>query len=311
MKIYRVTLTLRSPSGSAWQADTVFGHLCWLLKWREGKAALDSWLERYRNNDPPFLLSDGFPGDLLPRPVPPPETQKPPSKQEGMKASDERKHLKTIEWLTLPEFEQVRAGNRFLPTLEGDAARQNLTLPQVTFKNQISRLTGTTGEEGQLYPFVAQVCWETVTLYVRIADEKTKATLHSLFDDLTATGYGKRKSVGYGEIKEWKWELFAGFPAVNAANAFVSLSHFVPAAKDPVDGQWRINIKYGKLGGELVAAGNPFKRPLVMLTPGSWFQTEQPEKEWYGRMVIKDIKPDHPYDIVQYGLAFAVPMKAI
>ncbi len=333
MKTYRVTLTLRAPAASAWQADTIFGHLCWLLTWRYGEAAFKQWLELYQQQTPPLLLSDGFPGELLPRPVPPPPPDKEEHKAEGMKNADARKKLKGIEWLTLAEFDAIRQGQPFAASAEGDKIREQLGLPRVTFKNQISRLTGTTGEEGNLYPFVEEVFWKPleqsetltfqnkITIYLRIADQdfpvadsdgKTKilsmeTLVRQLFDDLVATGYGKRKSVGYGEIEQCEWLSFnCGFAPIADANAFVSLSHFVPAKDDPREGQWRVNVKYGKLGGEF-ALPNPFKHPLIMLMPGSWFATLTPDKAWYGRLV-PDIVHDRP-DIVQYGYAFALPMK--
>jgi CRISPR-associated protein Csm4 len=311
---YRLTLELRAPSGSSWQADTIFGHLCWLLYWRHGKTRLDEWRERYRADDPPFILSDGFPGPLLPRPLPLPDTDRPKSKQEGLAKTFQLKQQKQIAWLMPTEFEQVRSGQPLETTEKGDAARKHFREWQespVTFKNQISRLTGTTGEEGQLYPFVEQARWKKVTIYVRIAEGELE-TVTDLFAAFQAEGYGKRKSIGYGEIVDCKgWDAeFTGFNSFDGANAFVSLSHFVPAPTDPTNGQWKINVKYGKLGGEWATAANPFKHPLLMLTPGSWFRTEQPIKDWYGR-IVENISPQYPGEVVQYGLAFAVPMRVI
>lgn len=301
MQNYRVSLKLRSASGSAWYADTIFGHLCWQMVWRYGETRLHEWLARYQVGEPPLLLSDGFPGDLLPRPLLLPSVgELAGSKQEGVRLAQSRKKLKKIEWLTRDEFERVRAGETF--RLLGEGQKQ-VASPTVTFKNQISRLTGTTGEEGQLYSFVGHP-WETVTIYLRIADGELDTT-RQLFDDLRATGYGKRKSVGYGEIESYKWQEFDGFKQIEGVNAFVSLSHFVPAQNDPIDGRWKINVKYGKLGGEW-ATTKPFKRPLVMLEPGSWFRTDM-QRDWYGRLV-SGVSADRP-EVVQYGLAFAVPMR--
>jgi len=307
VQTYRVTLKLRSASGSVWQADTLFGHLCWLMVWHKdfGEAKLQEWLARYRSGDPPLVLSDGFPGQLLPRPVPVFDRSRPEiSKKEGLREAEQRKPLKKIAWLTEKEFETVRSGQNFTQTTEGEEARGALKSERVNFKNQISRLTGTTGEEGQLYPFVEHP-WETVTIYLRVAEDETE-TVRQLFETMQALGYGKRKTVGYGEIETLDWYSFDGFKPVDGTNVFVSFSHFVPARNDPTEGQWKAKVKYGKLGGEWAVAANPFKKPLIMLEPGSWFYTDTP-KEWYGRLVSR-ISPAHP-EVVQYGLAFAVPMR--
>jgi len=270
-----------------------------------GETKLQEWLARYQSGDPPLVLSDGLPGRLLPRPVPVFDRSRPKiSKEEGLGEAEQRKPLKKIAWLTEQEFETVRLGQNFTRTTEGDEAREALKVKRVNFKNQISRLTGTTGEEGQLYPFV-EYLWETVTIYLRVADDEVE-TVRQLFETMQALGYGKRKTIGYGEIESLDWHVFNGFEPIDGANAFVSLSHFVPARTDPHEGQWKVNVKYGKLGGEWAATDNPFKKPLIMLEPGSWFHTDTP-KDWYGRLVsgISLARPE----VVQYGLAFAVPMK--
>jgi len=73
MKTYRVRLGLDSASLSAWQSDTIFGHLCWTVRYEEGEEALGEFLAPFLAGEPPLVLSNGFPGDLLPRPVLPPQ----------------------------------------------------------------------------------------------------------------------------------------------------------------------------------------------------------------------------------------------
>src|SRR5436309_4450718 len=76
METYQVRLALRAATGTPWQADTLFGHLCWQLRYQEGAQAVEDFLELYRLGEPPLVLSDGFPGspELLPRPLLPPMT---------------------------------------------------------------------------------------------------------------------------------------------------------------------------------------------------------------------------------------------
>jgi len=82
----------------------------------------------------------------------------------------------------------------------------------------------------------------------------------------------------------------------------------VPAPGDPDRGHYRTLVKYGKLGEEYASSGrlSPFKFPILMLRAGSTFYTSEP-REVYGQMV----KGVHPEDesIVQYGYAFALPVK--
>lgn len=300
MHWYKAKLVTESWLASAWQADTIWGHLCWGLRHMEGEKALLQFIESYEQGTPPLLLSNGFPDDLLPRPVlPEPDIDKSLSLKEQRQKFRDRKEAKGIRWLTEKEFTRALAGEQFIPSDKRDTE-----IRLVTLKNQINRLTGTTGAEGQLFNFT-QYRWQSVAIYLKVADTFV-AKAKELFHYLAQAGYGKRKSVGYGQIRLERFEPFPGFPAPANPNGFLSLSDFVPSAKDPVSGYWSILVKYGKLGEELAVAGNPFKKPLVMFMAGSCFY-DLPIREYYGRLV-RGLSPAHD-GVVQYGLALPIPMK--
>lgn len=114
-----------------------------------------------------------------------------------LRQATHRKKLKDLNWLTPEEFDRVRAGEVFRLSTSDEKLVSD---PRVIFKNQIGRSTGTTGDEGQLYPFIEHL-WQTVTIYVRI-DGNEVEIVRQLFDDMKSMGYGKDKSSGYGEIAE-------------------------------------------------------------------------------------------------------------
>lgn len=87
----------------------------------------------------------------------------------------------------------------------------------------------------------------------------------------------------------------------------MSLSSFCPDETDPTEGLYKTFVKYGKLGEEFTFCGNPFKKPLLMIKPGSAFKTDGKPKEYYGRMVDK-IAPAKESEVIQYAFAFAVPV---
>lgn len=310
MKLYRSTIVLRSASASLWQADTIFGHLCWHLAWRDGKKSLDNLLELSRQGSPPILLSDGFPADYLPQPILPRGSPQRPSKAERIRLQREFKHASQSEWLTLAEFNRTRQGETVTSQLrEADVEQAISSRP--TSKNQIDRSTNTAGgASGELYDFVETLLPE-VSIYWRIEGEEWKKVVEEFLDDLKASGYGKRKSVGYGQIESFTLDEFDGFDETPPqANGFISLSRFVPAPKDPTHGYWDIAVKYGKLGEEKAVSGQPFKRPLIQLECGSCFFDEvKPDwvNRWYGQLV-GGIAPQHP-EVKQYGFAFLVPMR--
>ncbi|MFW0861811.1 MAG: type III-A CRISPR-associated RAMP protein Csm4 [Dethiobacter sp.] len=305
MKLYKVTYKLRSATASSWHADTIFGHLCWALRYHEGEDSLKDFLQEYEEGRPPLIVSNGFPLDYLPRPIMTPLPFKPADKIERQfEDFKQRKMAGKGEYLTLEEFNRALNGEPVLPKEENILKRkEQISSPRTTLKNQINRLTATTGGEGQLFDF-EEYFWPRVSIYARIADEFIDQA-RKLFETIAPTGFGKRKSVGYGAIESMEFDEFDGFKTPSNANGFVTLSNFVPAGNDPVKGAWQTIVKYGKLGEEYANRGNPFKRPLLMLTAGSTFY-DAPCKEYYGRMIHK--VSSYP-EVVQYALALPIVAK--
>ncbi|MFH0775903.1 MAG: hypothetical protein V2A53_10560 [bacterium] len=65
MNEFRVRLKLLSSVATPFQADTIFGHLCWAYRYTKGESALMGLLD---NPIPPLLVSNGFPDGFLPMP---------------------------------------------------------------------------------------------------------------------------------------------------------------------------------------------------------------------------------------------------
>lgn len=92
MKAYRLNITPRSPLGSPLQTDTLFGHLCWALRYTQGEPRLRDFLHAFDDIPPPLVLSNGFPEDFLPRPVFPARARMPDERT----PKTDRKRLKRV-----------------------------------------------------------------------------------------------------------------------------------------------------------------------------------------------------------------------
>lgn len=312
MKALRARVSARTSLASPWQADTLFGHLCWVVAHTEGEDALQEFLEPFKNGNPPFLLSDGFPHEYLPVPLSVhllyPETE-----ENTKNAYHLARALKKVRWLELGELKKVQAGKKPFQDIRDieEAAKRR---PQKTVSvphAQVSRATGTTGEEGNYFEIPEYYVLPLkeneppyISVYARILQEGWRERLVQLLESLSGTGYGRRKAVGKGQFRVVSWEE-VNLGEVRDANGFVALSNFCPAANDPADGYYQTLVKYGKLGEELAHSGNPFKRPLIMLKAGSVFRTERPPTDRYGRMVtgLSVIQ-----SVVHYAFALPVPL---
>jgi CRISPR-associated protein Csm4 len=311
MKTYQITLALPSGFVTPWHADTIFGHLCWTAERHDcfqrfsGAAGL---IELFRRDEPPFILSDGFPSGLLPAPV---TLKSLFGRAEACEIDvdqyDLMKRAKKAEYITIEEFLMFQNGS--VPALSG-AGQKGFTKATV-LHNTISRITNTTGSQGSLFEsdeiFAAN---GEIQIYVKIRDG-FEEDVRLLFDRFAQGSYGAKKSTGKGTFSIKSFLPCSGFdgseskkPGDQAISGFVSLSHFVPAKGGPTEGAYKTMIKYGKLGEEKTFCGQPFKKPLIMLKPGAVFYTDN-IRPYYGLLMenISDAEPS----VVQYAFAFSVP----
>jgi CRISPR-associated protein Csm4 len=287
-RLFRLRLRPRSPWRTPWQADTLSGMLCWMCARTEGEGALrEEILEPMLAGEPPFVLSDAFPGDLLPVPL---AVRLLPWPAEARKA------VKRARWLAPAAFEQLRAGAA--PALESLVVESPVVEHGHT-RNTLGRLNDTTGDEGSLFthpehrlelgnPALTGADW--LSIYVRVRPG-FEARLLELFEELAAVGFGADASVGKGAF------AFAGGApeleplhgpgvAPPGANGAITLSTFQPGAGDPNTGLWESFTKHGKLGPDF-GLEDVRKHPLLLCRPGACFLTDSP-RPFLGRAVPMD-----------------------
>jgi CRISPR-associated protein Csm4 len=291
MKLFQIKIKNLSRILTPFQADTLFGHLCWVVAHKEGDKELEIFLEPFKKGEPPFVITDGFPGDFLPKPL---------SAEFNIDKPEDRKKWKKVDFLTFQDFNLLRMGKECEPKII-----ENL----ITFismpHNTINRLTNTTLSEGGIYS-LEEINVSNITIYLKVVSDEWKNRVVELFRELSKIGFGRKKSIGKGQFSVLEVSEF-NFPRLEKANGIVTLSNFCPADNDPIEGLYKTFVKYGKLGEEFTFCGNPFKKPLVMIKTGSVFKTDGQPKEFYGRVVQDKIAPAKP-EVIQYAYAFPVPI---
>ena len=281
MKVHRIRVRPLSPWSTPWQADTLAGLLCWCLARAEGAEALrERVLKPAGAGRPPFVVSDAFPGDLLPVPAQLRLISWP---------AEARKTVKRSRWMSADSFRRFQAGSTIAVD---DLVCDEMILVHEHLHNTISRETNTTGAPGSLFALEEMVLDErlgrngsdTLSIYVRFIPEIEPMLLH-LFRALSNSGFGADVSVGKGTF-----ELASGLEPVDwldapadEANGVVVLSTFQPGPEDPTEGSWESFTKYGKLGPDF-GIDNVFKRPLVAFRPGACFRLS-PSRPFLGRAI--------------------------
>ena len=138
-----VRLTMR-PAGvwtTPWQADSLLGAMACAWARSRGEAALRrDLLDPWRAGEPPFVISDAFPGSTLPAPaILPLWWDWPPER---------RKEVKRVRWLRTNDFSRVQRGVR--PRL-GDL---HVTVrDSVRLRNSVSRATNSAESAGSCSKF--------------------------------------------------------------------------------------------------------------------------------------------------------------
>lgn len=298
MNTYCFKLRPLGPWITPWQADTVFGSLCWEMRKLEGEESLVRFLRRFGEGEPPFVVSDAFPEHWLPRPLYIGLQQLPAV---NFKA-------KLPDWI--PE-DQFRSLIRQPAPLMRQPWWPEPVLGAHELHAAIDRFSGTTDEGGNLFEIREWVldpkidsASRNLVLYVRTRDSLELVT--TLIRSLSAAGFGKKKTVGRGAFEiNGEPEPCPWMDGTAGADGFISLSHFVPDADDPTDGVWSLLTKYPKFGAAAPVPG-PFKGRLTMIRPGSAFRVAGEVRPFYGRL-LKGMHPGFA-ESVHYGLAFAVPV---
>ena len=194
--------------------------------------------------------------------------------------AERRKEVKKHRWLTAADFGRVQRGEQPKLGPVSVSVRDHVRL-----RNAVSRVADTAGVSGgELFEVPYSDLNEPdqgLTIYVRATRRGIDVLMEAL-ELLGRTGYGADASVGHGGF-----ELLEGpgpcpvLDEVPGAVGFISLSTWQPARDDPVDGLWRVFIKYGKLAPEFHGTA-VFKRPQVMLEAGACFRTDGPPRPYYG-----------------------------
>lgn len=305
MNILKLTLRPLTQFGTPLAGDTLFGHLCWALRERDGLSRLNELLGGYTDGRPFLVVSDAFPAGFLPRPTVP----------EAMLGQDidpaARKVARRRRWLP------AHLANLRLDEWITKAKRRDVADSDVVTQNTINRITGTTGL-GQFAPRqVERVAFTSGTkldVYA-VFDEAVLDldTVRQLFEDVGAVGYGRDASTGVGKfaveaIDEHRWPL-------QSARHWLTLAPCAPdnGVLDAALCCYHPLTRFGRHGNFAVRLGEPFKRPLLLMKTGALL-TARHEGSWvvHGRGLGGSASPVSfvmPQTVHQ-GYAPVVPLNA-
>jgi CRISPR-associated protein Csm4 len=333
----RYKITLLSRVITPLYSDTIFGHICWGLRYLKGEEFLQSFLKKFDStSDPPMLISCAFPHGCLPRPVLKPfdrsllrqlalqvadcfEALKNKDEAEKLfRGSQILKGLRKQKWITIPDWLHLRkmATLKNLVLMDIAKLEEKSEIPGfkevVRAHNTINRKTGTVQQPGGLY-FVREK-WadrdSSFDVYVRFSSNEYKKLWDEVWQEyIVPTGFGKDKSTGAGQLQiEQDREDVSSLFELQGNDAWMNLSMLGFAGMPDLPGRYTVFTRFGKLGGDFAVVApdgskpNPFKKPMLLLEPGAVFETAQPP----AGDLLSDVHVDKR--IKHYALALWLPL---
>lgn len=267
-------------------ADTVFGHLCWTIKFRNGEETLMRFLELMKGFQPPIFLSDLIPADFLPKPM---------FKRDEDKEYKKCRYLKTAD---IFNWSAVTISDNYGPEFKDVSITRSAT----------DRMTGKS-LEGALFSSSNRYCPDGYDLYMAYLDESERKRVVDLLNYLKEySGYGADKSCGFGQVGDVKEcpidPNIRSKLCVTSDKHCLALSGVVPVNLNLAASKYKLRVKYGRMAEEY-AHGNPFKKPIAYMDAGSIYLTKDASKP-AGEMVT-NVSIAHS-EVVQYGYGLGLEL---
>lgn len=312
MTEFRITLELASAIGTPLAADTLWGHIAWGIRHREGNSFLEDWLARYDQDHPPLILSDPLPAGRFPRPClpqPPRPPRKPP--RETMLAFKQGKKIDSISregWQVLQAGVSAEKLAEVL-TRETPPRKREATVTHAG----VNRLTGGTANQdgGTLYTTRQTAYLPGTRFEVWGRSPESLETVQQWFAWGLEGGYGRDAATGLGHLKLVDVSDQETLPQISQPNAMMLLGPCIPSPGDPTQGFFQTLMKSGRVGGNFAIGALPDgvtqrqKFPVTLLTAGTILLTPQPPPA-LGR-VIAGV---HRWSgIRQYGITPVLPIR--
>ena len=305
LRRFRLRLDPLSAFGTPPTSGTLFGHLCWAKRGRDGGAALRAWLRRLPAE--PVALSDLLPADHLPKPLLAPAS----GAAADAKAVKKRRFILLDAWRGLRTGATAAALQKGLRDARGDVAPDPPFLHRARSPhNRLDRQTGRTPEAGGGGLWFADEYWpepRLADLYLRSALPARE--MEALIAAVGETGFGRDASTGRGRFRLEGSEAVAWLdeaPRPAGERRMLSLSQGVVSA-NMRDARWRRFVLFGKLGREMIAEGRrPWKLPLVLAEAGCTFAPADAGP--FGAWVTGLHQDDDPADPIGHnGFHLALP----
>lgn len=266
MQVLKVAIKPLSAFGTPLLGDSLFGQMCWTIRWLYGEKGLLELLEGYTAQKPFAVVSDAFPSGHLPRPSL-------PAHYFQLDPAMDRKATKKKVWMPIEHFHvplQTWLLHCKAPMEISGASSKVCFQPH----NSIDRRTATTNDDFAA-PYTLEQAWfgqeARFDVFV-VFDEKrvSQDMIQEILEAIGKKGFGRDASIGLGRFAVEQAEL-STFLSQEGANAWLTLALCAPQGLG-----WEENLsfysvftRFGRHGDIGVYLGSPFKAPILLAKAGA------------------------------------------
>ncbi|MBD3843459.1 MAG: hypothetical protein IE909_16570 [Campylobacterales bacterium] len=292
MKLYKTTLTPISNFATTLKGDTLFGQICWAIRYTFGETKLESLLSNYESS--PFLVvSDGFATGFVPKPSLPSSLLS--------EDSDKKKENRKKIWLTLKELQN---GEFNQAKTDDEVGNKSKTI--ATVKNSLNYKTFTTDDSGTFAPYSErESAISPKDVYFLVSDSFTLDELQSALNTVSQMGFGKNASIGKGFFT---FSTFEEIKLTQTSKTLMTLSPAVLEGQSIKKAYYEPFTRFGKHGADL-ANKNPFKKPLLLANSGAIVVFDESYTKPYIGKAIKGHSSHQ--NTVHQGYGIVIPTKEL
>lgn len=299
MKIqYKFSLKPLSYYSDVFSSDTIFGTVCWYVRYIYGEKTLTTFLNEY-SNIIPLVISSLIPKGYVPKP------QLNFKLKDSIEEIETDKKFKSLRWIPVEVFQ------KYQKNYDQDVVAKEINLLEIKkielsqidiTRNSISRITGMV-REGVLFTDSFYYSDVNYNVYITEYDTSYSDIFKNAFIAACQMGFGSEASTGKGifdvkieELDDIEKSIFN-----YKGKYFVTLSECAGSNLEPLS--YTTVTKYGKLGGEFSQKGINGrllfnKKPIVFYKTGSTFFSTG----GVSGVLLNNIHSD--YRIIQYAYAY-------
>ena len=291
MKLYKTTITPQSNFSTALKGDTLFGQMCWAVRYAFGNERLKSLLNNYAT-EPFLIVSDGFARGYLPKPSMPGRYLN--------EDPDQKKQNRKRVWLSM---DALKKGHYAEAKTDKDIG--NVKKRASVVRNAINYKSSTTGGKGFDPYGEDETALSEQEIYFLVSDAFGLDELKEAFALLSGMGYGKDSSIGKGRFEVGE---FTELPDSESASTFMALSPFAPSNLQNETLFYEPFTRFGKSGAAR-ANTHPFKKPILLADCGAVIHfAEKKVLHYVGQAIVNISSYD---DTVHQGYAIVLPIKEL